>query len=328
MIALDALQSKKVLVLGHTGLLGSAVVRQLQKVGADVQIPARRLDMSLPYNARLAIESFSPDYIISAIGYNGGIGFRKSFDIFSQNTSVPLSILRAMADVNSPAKVIFPVASCGYDEPNHAISNCDLDGNLVEDGYLAGSPHISVQPHGYAKRNTVLACRYASEQYGVKAVTVCLPTLFGINDRYAKDRSKFVAALIRKFVDAVDDGLEEVVLWGTGNPEREVMFADDAAHLLLQTLLKYDDSTLPLNISNGKGYSIKVFAMRIAQAVGYCGRIVFDSTKVDGQMRKLVSYKRQVQCLGGIPPMIDWGIAFPMTVADYRERKQKGLIND
>lgn len=330
MVDLTVLKDKRVLVLGSSGMLGSAVTRNLADIGSvivdDFALLGERYQAADSDNMFCLITATKPDYIVSCVGFNGGIGFKKPFDIFYLNTVAPLTLLNAMVWAKSTAKVIFPVASCGYDEPSFV--NSDSDGYLEESGYLYGEPNLSVQPHGYAKRATVLACRYAAEQYGVRAVTVCPPTLHGPKDHYEKDRSKVVAGMIRRFVDAVDDGLQEVVCWGTGQPIRDIMYVDDAASLMLQSLIAYEDSNWPMNLSHGRAMSIADIAREVARQASYDGKITFsDKSEQDGQMVKLVSNRLMLEVLG---PQEESpiGSSLSMSILDYRERKSKGEFDE
>lgn len=319
------LRGMHLLVLGAGGMLGRAVHRQAVRLGMfsrPALFDASDIDLVMD-----ELRALKPDYVVNCAGHNGGIAFDRPFSIFQCNTAVPLAVLEAVARVDPGIKVLMPVASCGYDEPNAALNNCDRGGRLEESGYLKGAPNESVRPHGYAKRNTVLACRYAADQFGITAVTVCPPTLYGPGDRYEKARSKFPAATVRRLVDAVDAKQDSVTFWGTGRPTREVMFVDDAALTMLHCLAAYDDTTLPLNIGHQGRYEIREFVGHVAGVVGYGGQILWDETRPDGQRAKLTSKARFWARMEACEPT-DFRMALWATIADYRDRKAAGEFKD
>lgn len=318
------LRGARLLVLGAGGMLGRAVHRAAVRLGMDSR-PAPHGDLDASDAGLVAdfLRALRPDYVVNCAGHNGGVAFDRPFSIFRCNTAVPLAVLEAVARVDAGIKVLMPVASCGYDEPNAALNNCDRDQRLEEAGYLKGAPNESVRPHGYAKRNTALACRYAALQFGVTAVTVCPPTLYGPGDRYEKARSKFPAATVRRLVDAVDAGQDCVTFWGTGRPTREVMFVDDAARTMLHCLAAYDDTALPLNIGPQGRYEIREFVGLVAGVVGYGGQILWDEARPDGQRAKLTSKRRARELMEAWEPT-DFRMALWATVADYRSRRDAG----
>lgn len=323
--ALQNLSGASLLIFGADGMLGRAVRKAAASYGMDVggeTADATDLDAVLD-----SLRYYRPDYIVNCAGYNGGIGFQKPFDIFRINTQAPLVILEAVRVVNSGVKggtkVLMPVASCGYDEPDLHLGNCDNFDRLIEHGYLIGQPNPLVQPHGYAKRNTVLACRYAAEQHGIRAVTVCPPTLYGPGDRYELERAKFPAAAIRRLVDAVDFGVRSVQFWGTGLVEREVSFVADIARIIIWCLACYDDSAIPLNIGTDAACRVESFVLSVAKAVGYAGEIAWDASRPDGQRRKTTAKTRMCELLGDVP-QTDAREAIRLTVEDYRARRCRG----
>lgn len=317
MIDLTPLKGKTILVVGGDGFLGYNILEQLHTLTDS--FPCQSSGDYTDYG--VVLEEFSlhnPDYIINCAGQNGGVGYQKPFDIFDLNTSIPLNILRAAAECKVK-KVLLPVASCAY------------DGDLAEDGllpsasFLRGRPHESVEAHGYAKRNTQLACKFARDQFGLCAVTVCPPTLFGPRDRYDPDRSKIMAGMVKRFADAADQGLSEVTCWGTGKPLREFLFVEDAALLLLQALLAYDDSSQPLNLGGQFEFSIKDVAEMVAEEAGYRGSIQWDKEKPDGQMRKRLNTGRMNEYLGH-QEFSDFRESLRTTIAAYRKDRDAGKL--
>lgn len=328
MIDLTAFQEARVAVLGSEGLLGSAVSRLLRKIQGDSHpddriSPVELLDCD---ELAAAFASWEPDYILNLAGFNGGVGFQRPFSIFDRNITIPLNVLRAAAGTCPTAKILMPVASCAYGEPETLPPGiAQLDGMFDERDFLRGNPNPTVEAHGYAKRAVQLACRYARREYGVHAVTVCPPTCFGIDDRYGPDRSKVMAATIKRFADAADEGLAEVTCWGDGSPLREYLYADDCASLLLQALLAYDDSDIPLNVGCGVEWTVRETAEKVAALAGYKGRILWDKNRPNGQHRKRLNLSRMDKVLGP-QSLTPFDEALAKTIDDYRARKKEGTL--
>lgn len=345
MVDLSPLKGKRVLVLGGNGFLGDAVAGALLEVGANLfresddhcMVP----DLMESFDVERMMTLSEPDYVVSCAGWNGGVGFSResSFRIFSDNTAIPLNVLWAASKQKNKPKVLMPVASCAYPQlqavkvaPKNDSEGIIFDWVAYEERQdchesqlFSGPPHPSIEAHGYAKRNTQLACKFAREQFGLVAVTVCPPTLMGPRDRYDPDRSKIMAAMIRRFADAADRGDSEVVCWGSGKPLREYLYVKDAAQLLLQALIAYEDSSMPLNVGGGFEFSIKETAEMVAQACGYSGTIRWDETKPDGQFRKRLDTTRMQALLGpqSFTPMEE---ALRETVAAYRRDRDVGCL--
>lgn len=333
MIDLSTLKGKRVLVTGADGFLGTAVLGELRALGSEAvsdQVDGpRQYDLNGYIDAEQLVRWVAPDYVVHCAGFNGGVGFSRenSFRIFCDNTMMPLNLLWAAAHLDPLPKVLMPVASCAYP---HGVSWMVRDqgvGIFPEHEYVPErpGPHPSIEAHGYAKRNAQLACKFAREQFHLHAVTVCPPTLFGPRDRYSPDRSKIMAAMVRRFADAADNNDPEVLCWGSGKPLREYLYVKDAAHLLLQALLAYDDSTQPLNIGGGFEFSIKDTAGMVAGTCGYRGTIQWDTSKPDGQYRKRLDTTRMYEILGE-QIFTPFDEALRETVAAYRADRNSGRL--
>jgi GDP-L-fucose synthase len=314
------LNKARVLVTGASGLLGRHVCRLLREQFPDARLcetPGRSAggdDLTELGAAVAAVRWAMPDVVFHLAGRNGGIAFNAECpaDVFFDNTAMALNVLRACARADRrPQKVVLPVASCAY-------SPLDAFG-LDEKDFFAGLPDPSVRCHGLAKRNVQWACQFYRSQYGLRAVTVCPPTLFGEGDRYEPGRSKVVAGMVKRFCDAVREGRGEVTCWGSGRPLREVLYAGDAARLLVRAALYYDDSALPLNVGAGQEHTVEQLAALVARAAGYRGAIRWDATRPDGQLRKRLCLDRMYALLGGCAytPIEE---ALRRTVEDYRCR--------
>lgn len=223
-------------------------------------------------------EKIKPEYVIHCAGYNGGIQFNIDypFDIFTINTKIGTNIIKQCIKHNV-TKVASIITSCAYD--------CSKT-ELYPEDLLNGQPHSTVDCHGYAKRNLQLLSNYANTQYGLNAITISLPTLYGPGDSFHPTKTKVTAALIKKFVDAIDSKSKEVVIWGSGKPMRQFCYIDDAAVLVMKAFEAYDWSDKPYHIGCTKSISIRMLASLIADISGFNGDIIFDKSKPDGQMKK------------------------------------------
>ncbi len=316
---------KRVLVAGGTGMIGRAIYRLLgekNELQHLYSFGSQRADLRDPLQAMEVVNCFQPDLVFNLAGWNGGIRQNALTPgrIFHDNTLIALNLLEACRR-HSVTKVVSTVTSCAYPflemETNWGDFSWVDKEVMDEKSFLEGPPHESVACHGYARRNFQLASMFYQKQYGLNAVCVCPPTIYGPGDRYDPQRSKVMAGLIQKIVKATEDGDDEVVLWGTGKPLREFMYVDDCATLLCSVMESYNDSSLILNIGTGHELSIAELAGRIAAIADFDGRIKFDTTKPDGQYRKRLDLTRMREILGDFEPTpLDEGIR--LAVADYK----------
>lgn len=316
------LRKAKVLVTGGTGFLGQHLCRELDKYGAFTYSAGKGLDLTWSPCVEQLFGHFSkPDYVFHLAGHNGGIAYNDAFpaDIFFKNTIMGLNVLEA-CQRHKVKKVVSVVASCAYPEYGFGYLGGFFPREIMEEhAFLDGETHASVACHGYAKRNLQLASSFYRKQYGLEAVCACPTTLYGPGDSYDPQRTKVMGGLIKRFVDAADNGSQSVTCWGTGSPMREFLYVEDAAKLLVETMLHYGDSDIPLNLGSGQEYSIKDTANMVASRVVFNGEIHWDSTKPDGQYRKRLDTTRMNEILPRIEfTTLEQGI--DRTIADYRAR--------
>jgi GDP-L-fucose synthase len=305
MLTLNDLQNAKVLVTGGTGFLGRHLCKALEGVGARPLPLGRDCDLTDSRNAD-AIIGQQWDFVFHVAGHNGGILYNQTYpaDIFHRNSVMGLNLLEACKK-HGVKKVVSIVASCAY--PWYDDRRDCAREILQEDDFLRGEPHATVACHGYAKRNLQLASAFYRRQYGLNAVCACPTTLYGPGDSFDPARTKVMGAVIKKFVDAHDGGDPEVVCWGTGAAYREFLYVEDAARLLIETLLRYGeprhgkpaqfDSESPLNLGSGQELSIKQLSETVGRVVDFKGAVRWDTTKSDGQLRKRLDLAKMREVL-------------------------------
>lgn len=303
------LKDSKVMVTGASSMIGRNIITALSNREAKV-FPVYHDEYNLisPDQTYEAYMVSQPDYVIHAAGFNGGIKFNKEYPatIFYRTSMMALNVLE-MARAFSVHKTVSILASCSYP---------DIKKEKFEESDLwNGKSHDSVECHGLSKRVLDAFSRQVSKQYPLtQCVSTILTNSYGPYDSYDPNKTKVVGALIKKFVDAKDQGLKKVECWGTGAPLRDFLFSEDAGELIVQVLEKYDDPFSPINLGSGTETSIKELTEVIAELVGYQGEIVWDTSKPDGQYRKFLSTDKMQEVLDvnvtplkdGLRKTIDW----------------------
>ena len=286
---------KKIFVAGHRGMVGSAICRQLQKQ-SDTEIITRNRD-ELDLCDQLAVHEFmtseKPDEVILAAAKVGGIHANNTYpaDFIYQNLQIQNNVIHA-AHVNDVQKLLFLGSSCIYPRA--------VEQPMKEDALLTGVLEHTNEPYAIAKIAGIKMCESYNRQYGRDYRSVMPANLYGPGDNYHPESSHVVAALIRRFHEAKETNCKEVVVWGSGTPMREFLYVDDmaAASLVVHNLDKaaYDKNTRPMlshvNVGTGTDITIRELAETTREIVGFAGKIVFDQTKPDGTMRKLLAVER------------------------------------
>ena len=301
------LKGKRVLVTGPNSMIGRAIIESLRNRSAIIWA-AFHEDVNLVdnYSVRHCFEVSEPDYVIHAAGWNGGIEWNKKYpaDIFYRTSQMALNVLKCCEQYGIQ-KCLSILASCSY--PNNQESV------LKEDTLWDGAPNGTVECHGLSKRILDAYSRQLRKQYDLNAVTVVLTNSYGPHDSFDLEKTKVVGALIRKFVEAKKNSSPRVECWGTGSPKREFMFCKDAGESIVQALEKYNEE-IPLNIGTGEEVTIKELVEIIAKNVDYGGEVFWDTSKPDGQMKKLLDTSKMksifdidlVSLEEGIKQTIDW----------------------
>ena len=279
----------KIYIAGHRGLVGSALLRKLEREGYRNIIYRSSAELDLRRQER--VESFlklaRPEYVVLAAAKVGGIeaNQRYSADFLYDNLMIQTNVIDS-AYRNGVKKLLFMGSSCIY--PKYARQP------IKEEYLLSGKLEPTNEAYSIAKIAGLKMCQHYNQQYGTCFIAVMPSNLYGPGDNFDPDRSHVLPALLRKIHQAKVEKQKEVVVWGSGNPRREFLHVDDLAEALL-FLIKIGHSAQLINIGVGKDITIRELAMMIKEIVGFKGGIVYDRTKPDGTPRKLLDISRLKQ---------------------------------
>ena len=301
-----------ILVAGGTGLAGSAIVRELERVNKKV-ISISSKDVNLLDRAKTFtyIKDLKPNVIIDAAAKVGGVGSNNAYPVefLSQNLQIQSNLMDAAHEAKVE-KFVFLGSSCVYPR------NCPQP--IKEDYLLTGELEQTNSAYAIAKIAGIELIKSYRKEYDHSWISVMPTNLYGPNDSFDLENSHVLPALIRKFVEAKRNNSPEVVLWGSGTPLREFLHVDDLAKAILVCLEKYNDSQ-QINIGSGDEISIKDLGQKIANLTGFTGKITWDEHRPDGTPRKVLD-STKINKLGWKPAItLDQGIA--ATVEWYQENK-------
>jgi GDP-L-fucose synthase len=280
---------KAVVVTGGAGFLGGAVVSRLEQLGADTRI-VRSADFDLrdPVATRAAVDG--AEVVIHLAARVGGIGFnrRNPAPLVYDNLMMTGNIFE-QSRLAGVRKLVSACTVCAYPKFTPVP--------FSEDDLWNGYPEESNAPYGLAKKMMLVLSDTYRRQYGFDSCAPIVANLYGPNDNFDLEDSHVIAAMIRKFVEAVDQGQREVVLWGTGNPSREFLYVDDAARALLLAAERLDTSE-PVNVGTGRETKIADLAAMIQRITGYDGKVVWDTSRPDGQPTRYLDVSRARELMG------------------------------
>ena len=272
----------KIYVAGHRGMVGSAIVRNLQAKGFTniVTRTHAELDLTNQQAVKTFFEQERPDEVYLAAAKVGGIHANNTFpaEFIYSNLMVQNNVIH-QAFSSVVKKLLFLGSSCIY--PKLAPQP------LKEEYLLTGLLEPTNEPYAIAKITGIKMCEAYRSQYGCNFISVMPTNLYGLNDNYDAQNSHVLPALIRKFHEAKVSGAGEVVIWGSGTPLREFLFADDLADAAVKLMLEYEEEKF-VNIGTGHDISIKELAELIKKIIGFEGKLIFDTSKPDGTPRKLM----------------------------------------
>jgi GDP-L-fucose synthase len=296
-------KNAKIYVAGHRGLVGSALIRQLQEQGYRNLITRTHAELDL--TSQIAVADFfakeKPDYVFLAAAKVGGIHANNTYpaDFIYENLAIQTNVIH-QSYLNNVKRLLFLGSSCIY--PKDCLQP------IKEEYLLTGPLEPTNRPYALAKIAGIEMCWSYNRQYGTQYIAVMPTNLYGLGDNYHLENSHVIPALIRKFHEAKVNHQPEVVVWGTGTPKREFLYSDDMAEACLfvmnQPKAKFEalvaadrNDGLPpvLNLGSNSDLSIAELANLIKSVVGFEGEVSFDATKPDGTMRKLMDSDRLSQ---------------------------------
>lgn len=279
----------KIYVAGHRGMVGSAIVRELQRQGYDNIIVRTHaeLDLCRQEQAEKFFDEAKPEYVFLAAAKVGGIMANQNAlaDFMYDNMMIAMNVIHS-AWQNGCKKVEFLGSSCIYPRlaPQPMPESCLLTSELEKTN----------EAYALAKISGLKYCEYLNRQYGTDYISVMPTNLYGPNDNYHPERSHVLPAFIRRFHEAKVAGVKEVTCWGDGSPLREFLYVDDLASLCVFLMNHYSGNET-VNAGTGKELTIKQLAELVARIVGYEGNIKWDATKPNGTPRKLLDVSKAKQ---------------------------------
>lgn len=279
-------QNNKIYIAGHTGMVGSSILRELKKNGYNNIIVRSHAELDL--RNQTAVKEFfqteQPEYVFIASAKVGGIVANNTFraEFIYDNLQMELNLIHH-AYLNKVKKLIFLASSCIY--PKFAPQP------LKEEYLFTGILEPTNEPYSVAKLAGLKMCEAYMSQYGANFITLMPTSLYGLNDNYHPENSHVLPSMIRKFHTAKVNNINTVELWGTGTPMREFMYVDDLADAAIFLMNNYDFQNF-INVGVGIDHSIRELAEIVQRVVGYEGEIVFNTQMPDGTPRKLLDSSR------------------------------------
>lgn len=279
-------KSSKVYVAGHTGLVGSAIMRKLKTEGYGniVAMSHSELDLEDRHAGEKFFEKERPEYIFAAAAKVGGIHANNTYgaEFLYRNLQIQNNLIHFSWKYGAK-KLLFLASNCVY--PKESAQP------LKEEYLLTGPLEPTNEPYAIAKIAGIKMCESYNRQYGTNFISAIPANLYGPNDNYDHMNSHLVAAFITKFHNAVVKKEKKVELWGTGSPMREIIYVDDLADACLFLMNSYDSSQ-PINVGTGKDFSVREIAGMVSEVTGFKGDVTFDSSKPDGMYRKLLDVSK------------------------------------
>jgi len=276
----------KIYVAGHRGMVGSAIVRKLQKEGYTNLVLKTSAELDLRDQVKVAafFAAEEPEYVFLAAAKVGGIVANNTYraDFLYENLAIQNNIIHS-SFVNKVKKLQFLGSSCIYPK----LAPQPLKESYLLSGYLEETN----EPYAIAKIAGIKMCEAYRAQYGCDFISVMPTNLYGPNDNYDLENSHVLPAMIRKFQEAKERGDASMTLWGTGSPMREFLHADDLAEACVYLMETYSDSEL-VNIGTGIDVTIKELAETVKEIVGFTGSIQWDTSRPDGTPRKLMDVSK------------------------------------
>lgn len=310
-------KTDKIYVAGHRGMVGSAIVRKLEKEGFVniVTRSSKELDLRNQDAVNQFFETEKPQFVVLAAAKVGGILANNTYraEFLYDNLMIESNIIHA-SYLHKVEKLLFLGSSCIY--PKMAPQP------LKEEYLLSGFLENTNEPYAIAKIAGIKLCEAYRDQYGCNFIAGMPTNLYGPNDNYHPQNSHVIPALIRKFHEAKMQNLKSVEIWGTGTPLREFLYVDDLADACYFLLQEYNEKMF-VNIGSGTDLSIKELAETIQQVIGFEGELKFDTSKPDGTPRKLMDVTRLMNA--GWKPKIGLKEGLQLAYQDFLQKEMVQL---
>lgn len=303
------LENKRITVTGGAGFLGSHLVERLRRGGCrSISVPAHaEFDLTRADAVERLFVEQKPEVLIHLAAVVGGIGANRVNPgrFFYENAIMGIQLIEA-ARRHGVEKTVVLGTICAYPKFTPVP--------FREEEIWSGYPEETNAPYGIAKKALLVQCQAYRQQYGMNAIYLLPVNLYGPRDNFHVESSHVIPALIKKCVDAVRAGEDEIVLWGDGSPTREFLYVEDAAEGIALAAERYDKAE-PVNLGSGREISIRDLAVTIAGMTGYTGRISWDATKPNGQPRRCLDVSRAEREFGfragtsfndGLRKTIEW----------------------
>jgi GDP-L-fucose synthase len=320
-IMIDINKDTKIYVAGHRGMVGSAIVRELEKKGYKKILTAthRQLDLCNQMDVNHFFKINKPEYVFIAAARVGGINANRLHpaEFLYENSMIQSNLLHACCEYKTK-KVIFLGSSCIYPR--------ECPQPMKEKYLMTGPLEPTNEGYALAKICGIKMAQYYHTQYGMDILCPIPCNLYGTNDHFDLETAHVLAALVRRFVDAKERGDSKITLWGTGSARREFLHVDDFARALMLLLEKWKKPDI-INVGSGTDISIRKLAYKVRDAVGFKGEILWDSSMPDGMPRKCLDITN-LKNLGFSPEVsLDDGIG--SMIRQYKEeRRNNGDIRE
>lgn len=312
------LTGKRIAIPGGTGFFGSHIVDKLKALNCRVFIPDR--SKGIDFREREDCQNFfkqtKPEVVINCAAFQGGIGFHsgKQADLFMDNILMGCYLMES-AQKAGVKKFVNIIAGCAY--PGYLEKDI-----LDEADFWNGELHDSIFSYGFSRKGTIVYGKALYRQYGFNSIHLVFANMYGPRDHFNPSQSKALAGLIKKIYEAKRDNLPTVEIWGTGKPLRDWLYVKDGVEGVIRATEVYE-SIDPLNIATGKGVSIKQLAEAIKQEIGYTGKLVYNTKKPDGALKKVFGIRRMKTVLKWEPKTnIKQGIKETVKWFDKNFRKE------
>jgi len=301
-------KSSKIYISGHSGLVGTALVKELQNQGYEniITKPHKELDLLDPKATKKFFDKERPEYVFHLAAKVGGIVGNKTYpaDFLYENQMINTNVLKSAHDtkvkklLNFGSVCIYPVAA---------------EVPIKEQSLLTGPLEYTNEAYAIAKISSLILAKKYKEQYGDNFISVMPANLYGPNDNFHKQNAHVIPMLLRRFVETKEAKEKEVIVWGTGKPTRDFLFSEDLAEGLVYLMLNYDELE-HINIGPGCETTIKELAELMKEVAGFEGELIFDTSKPDGTPRRYLDttkinelgWKAKTPLKEGLQKMYDW----------------------